>query len=382
MIGGECGIQHVVAHLGSVEKHFIITQSADTGLRRFHRLRDHEGFPEHRAVPRGQALGWLRLAGAGEFSPGSPPVRGDDLGRTPCIRRGISPCGRLPRRIRDDVDRSTLIGHDSDCCDHAGIGRFSHRDNLQQVVSLPEFSLQVDGERFSPRIGHEGAFSKEFPVESERELLIRSERDRRRPEASRDRNRLPEIILGNVLGWLLLGFALLRILLRITPSIPDPVGPLQIKLGRRRRIRLPAAWSHGNPFGGPVLRLEQSHAPVLRHAPSRLRHLVPEVAGPDLHLPMTDLSRPQRLPSVGNLHRLIRCHLATIPKIALILRKEFRRGGDQNLVGGLPQPPCLRRRLQLPRQPRSRDVDTLRVLKILAPELTWCRTVGGESGGA
>ncbi len=118
-----------------------------------------------------------------------------------------------------------------------------------------------------------------------------------------------------------------------------------------------------DPFRFPIFRLEQSHRPAGRLAPAGgLAVLVPNSG-----LPATVSFRFQRSTGILDLNRPIGFDLPGIPEVAAVLGKYFRRGGNQDLIGRLPQAAFGRPfGLQYPTQPRMQLVDAERVDKVLA----------------
>ena len=85
------------------------------------------------------------------------------------------------------------------------------------------------------------------------------------------------------------------------------------------------------PLGLPVLRQQQTHIPGGRFAPCRNRlDLVPNP-----HFPITGGILCQRFPAIGNLDRVHRGDLATVPKIPLVSFQLTLTAGHQNLISGL-----------------------------------------------
>ena len=94
-----------------------------------------------------------------------------------------------------------------------------------------------------------------------------------------------------------------------------------------------SAVRHDDPLRAvPILRLQQSHAPIGGGAPGGRCFLR---AVPYLHFPMAVLFGGKRRPRVGNQGVFFGNDFAGVPYVALIGGELLRRGGDENAIGGL-----------------------------------------------
>ena len=83
-----------------------------------------------------------------------------------------------------------------------------------------------------------------------------------------------------------------------------------------------------NPLALPILRGEQTHFPVSWPAiGGGLPVLVPHS-----HLPIAPLAGRERLAGMGNVQRLVRRHLAGVPKVAAIRLQQGLAAGDENPI--------------------------------------------------
>ena len=165
-------------------------------------------------------------------------------------------------------------------------------------------------------------------------------------------NRLAEIARAN---W--------RGLVRLALREPDPLRVAQHLLRRVLRGRL----VQPDPFPMPIGRVEQSHRPARRLAPSRrLARVVPHP-----HLPKALLLRAQRLACVADLDGLVCVDLTAVPQVALVGLELVAVAGDQDLVAalGLTAGSVLTR-VQDPAQARLQRINAQRVFQILAAQLS------------
>ena len=113
---------------------------------------------------------------------------------------------------------------------------------------------------------------------------------------------------------------------------------------RRRRVRplalvfsrlwlKRAVWFGGDPAGLPFVWMQDCHRPLCWSAPGGdFSRLIP-----DSHFPVAALVRGEWLATVGDVETLAGLHSTRIPQASAILRKLFRRRGDQNPVAALHQ---------------------------------------------
>ena len=157
------------------------------------------------------------------------------------------------------------------------------------------------------------------------------------------------------------------------PGIPDPIPFAQA--GGRFLFRLIPP----DPLGHPIIRLQQPHRPKRRLTPDgRFAVLIPHA-----HLPVATGPRLQRLPLIRHMSAPVTFDLPAVPQVPLILREDFRRGGDQDLIGRLPLPPDAGLRPHHPTQTRPDDIDPERVLEVFTAQVLdngACPQLGIRSG--
>ena len=165
------GIQHMVAHFGTVEKHLVITESADADLGRLHRFGNLEYPPKHRAVARSQAI--IRFCFR-DFPPWFHAVCAQHLGGLPLSDRlTLLVCGQ-PGCVRDEFYRSSLFRNDLHFAnDPSGIAPVFSRD-FQDVVANFKSFRQINGGRAFPVI----RFPELIAIYCQRKRIIAGEGNR------------------------------------------------------------------------------------------------------------------------------------------------------------------------------------------------------------
>ncbi|OQC22858.1 MAG: hypothetical protein BWX70_03004 [Verrucomicrobia bacterium ADurb.Bin070] len=137
---------------------------------------------------------------------------------------------------------------------------------------------------------------------------------------------------------------------------PDPLRAGQIAVRARGGIC-------ADPAGVPVARTHHTHDPASRRTPGGWRVAL---VVPGAHLPIAALRGRERRAGVNHIQRLVGDHAAAVPEVALVVTQPLRRGGHQNLVGGLAQ--AARRTAcgsQLPAQARGRMVKPHWIVQII-----------------
>ena len=125
----------------------------------------------------------------------------------------------------------------------------------------------------------------------------------------------------------------------------------------------------GDPSGVPVVRVEQTHRPDGRLAPTgRLVCLVPYA-----DLPKNLFRRFQRPAGVGNLDGFVGGNPAAVPQVTFVICQLFQRRGGENLAGGLVLAALVA--VIHPKQARLRYVNAHRVDRVLATQMR------GRQGG-